>query len=93
MSVSLPQSLICHERNEWLSSLRLPCENPTVNNTAISVLTGSFTLVSRRNERQLKSAKAPPDTIFELDFTFGQIDYSSLPFFNRGNNAIRSSLF
>jgi len=56
-------------------------------------LTGSFTLVSRRNERQLKSAKAPPDTIFELDFTFGQIDYSSLPFFNRGNNAIRSSIF
>ena len=40
---------------------------------------GSFTLVSRRNACQLKSAKASPDTIFELDFTFGQIDYSSLP--------------
>src|SRR5206468_6115911 len=54
-------------------------ESPTVNDIAISVLAGSFTLVSRRNACQLKSAKASPDTIFELDFTFGQIDYSSLP--------------
>jgi len=68
-------------------------KSPMLNDITISVLAGSFTLVSRRNACQLKSAKAPPDTIFELDFTFGQIDYSSLPFFNRGNNAIRSSIF
>jgi len=92
ISVFSAQSLICHELNEWLSSLRLPCESPTLNYITISVLAGSFTLVSRRNPCRLKSAKAPPD-IFELDFTFGQINYSSLPFFNRGNNAIRSSIF
>jgi len=57
MSVSLPQSLICHERNEWLSSLRLPCESPTVNDIAISVLAGSFTLFSCRNARQLNPRK------------------------------------
>src|SRR3989475_12355271 len=38
------QSLICHELNEWLSNLRLPCESPTVNNTAISLLPGSDSL-------------------------------------------------
>src|SRR5437899_9780237 len=36
------QSLICHELNEWLSSLRLPCESPTLNYITISVLAGSF---------------------------------------------------
>jgi len=61
-------------------------ENPILNDITVSVLAGSFTLVSRRNPCQLKSARAPPDTVFELDFTFGQINYSSLPFFNRGNN-------
>ena len=57
-------------------------ESPILNDITISVLAGSFTLVSRRNACQLKSAKAPPDTIFELDFTFGRINYSSLPFFS-----------
>ena len=51
------QSLICHELNEWLSSLRLPCESPTVDDIAISVLAGSFTLFSRRNARQLNPRK------------------------------------